>query len=71
MKSANDNEMKRHRIIGTILAVSMLLAGIAGCQKQEGPLEQAGKEADRAVEKVGQQIEKAGEKIQDASKDKP
>ena len=35
-------------------------------------MEQAGKEADRAVERVGQQIEKAGEKLQDASKsDKP
>jgi len=64
--------MKHHGIIGTLLAVSMLLAGLAGCQRQEGPMEQAGKEADRAVEKVGQQIEKAGEKLQDASKnDKP
>jgi predicted small lipoprotein YifL len=63
--------MKYSGIIGPILAVSMLLAGLAGCQ-QEGPMEQAGKEADRAVERVGQQIEKAGEKLQDASKsDKP
>ncbi|MDP1525615.1 MAG: hypothetical protein Q8M20_07380 [Rhodocyclaceae bacterium] len=64
--------MKHREIIGPILAVSMLLAALAGCQKQEGPMEQAGKEADRAVESVGQQIEKAGEKLQDASKsDKP
>ncbi len=64
--------MKHFEIVGTVLAVSMLLAGITGCQKQEGPMEQAGRDADRAVEKVGQQIEKAGEKLQDASKrDKP
>jgi hypothetical protein len=64
--------MNHRRIIGPILAVSLLLAGTAGCQKQEGPMEQAGREADQAIGKVGQQIEKAGEKLQDASKnDKP
>lgn len=64
--------MRHHEMAGMLLAASILLVGVNGCQKQEGPMEQAGKEADRAVEKVGQQIEKAGEKIQDASKgDKP
>ena len=64
--------MKHQIVIGTILAASMLLAGVSGCQKQEGPMERAGKEADQAAGKVGQQIEKAGEKIQDAAKrDKP
>ena len=45
------------------------MAGLAGCQKQEGPAERAGREIDKAVEKAGQQIEKAGEKIQDTAKD--
>jgi hypothetical protein len=50
------------------VAAAMLLAALYGCQKQEGPAEKVGKEADRAAEKVGQQIEKAGDTMQDAAK---
>lgn len=49
--------------------MSVLIAGLSGCQKKEGPAERAGKQIDKAVEKAGQQIEKAGEKIKDAAKD--
>jgi len=51
------------------LVMSALIAGLFCCQKKEGPVEGAGKQIDRAVEKAGQQIEKAGEKIEDAAKD--
>jgi hypothetical protein len=50
------------------VAAAMLLGLVPGCQKQEGPAEKAGKELDKAVEKVGQQIEKFGDSIQDAAK---
>ena len=49
-------------------AIGVLLAGLSGCQKQEGPAESAGKEIDKAIGTVGKNIEKAGEKIQDAAK---
>lgn len=49
------------------LFVGALLATMAACQKQEGPVEKAGKEVDKAAEQVGQKIEKAGEKVQDAA----
>jgi len=49
-------------------AIGALIAGLSGCQKQEGPAQQAGKEIDKVAGKVGQNIEKAGEKIQDAAK---
>ena len=55
------------QIIGASLVASMLIASMPGCQKQEGPAELAGKEVDKAVDKVGQQLEKAGDKIQDAA----
>jgi hypothetical protein len=48
--------------------MSALLVALPGCQKQEGPAQQAGKKADKAVEQAGQQVEKAGESIQDAAK---
>jgi hypothetical protein len=60
--------MKFGKRVMTALAITVLMAGFAGCQKQEGPAERAGRQVDKAVEKAGQQIEKAGEKIQDAAK---
>lgn len=39
-----------------------------GCRKQESPAEHAGKEADKAAERVRQQIVKGGDRIQDATK---
>ena len=49
-------------------AIGALLAGLSGCQRQEGPAEHAGKEIDKVIGTVGQNVEKAGEKIQDAAK---
>ncbi|MDP1862744.1 MAG: hypothetical protein Q8K52_02425 [Thiobacillus sp.] len=60
--------MKINKLAGTSLAMGALLVALSGCQKQEGPAEQAGKEVDQATEKVGEQIEKAGESIQDTAK---
>jgi len=60
--------MKLGRTVSAALVTSALLIALAGCQKQEGPAEHAGKEVDKATAKVGQQIEKAGENIQDAAK---
>jgi hypothetical protein len=52
----------------TALITSVLMFGLSGCRK-EGPMERAGKNVDKTVEKAGEQIEKAGEKVQDAVKD--
>lgn len=60
--------MKFGKIVSTTLIMSALLAALPGCQKKEGPAEQAGKAVDKATEQAGQQIEKAGQSIQDAAK---
>ncbi len=60
--------MKTQNVVSAALAVSVLLVALSGCQKQEGPAEQAGKQVDQATEEVGEQIEKAGDSIQDAAK---
>ncbi|MBS1142845.1 MAG: hypothetical protein H6R14_251 [Proteobacteria bacterium] len=52
---------------GAVAIMAALLIVSSGCQKKEGPVEQAGKKVDQATEKVGQEIEKAGSKLQDAS----
>ena len=60
--------MKSNKSVAAAVAVAVLIAGLYGCQKQEGPAERAGKQVDKAVDKAGEQIEKAGEKIRDAAK---
>ena len=60
--------MKPVRTVGATLVMSALLVALAGCERQEGPAEQAGKNVDNAVDKAGEQIEKAGDSIQDAAK---
>jgi len=63
--------MKHGKIVGAALFMSALLVALPGCQKQEGPLEKAGKEIDQAVEKMGQPkegpLERAGQGIDDAA----
>jgi hypothetical protein len=67
------------KVIATRVAVGILVAGVSGCQKKEGPMERAGKEIDKAAEKTikqvdnatekaGEKIEKTGEKIKDSVK---
>lgn len=60
--------MKLGETISATVLMGALLIALSGCQKQEGPAEQLGKEVDKATESAGKQIEKAGEEIQDAAK---
>ena len=57
------------RSVVAVMVLGMLVAGLVGCQKKEGPAERAGKAMDKAAKKAGQEIEKAGEKLNDATKD--
>jgi predicted small secreted protein len=60
--------MKPVKTLSAALVMSALLVALSGCQKQEGPAEQAGKSIDNATESVGEHVENAGEAIQDAAK---
>ncbi|MGB5475235.1 MAG: hypothetical protein WBQ78_17400 [Gammaproteobacteria bacterium] len=61
--------MKSVKILSTALLTSALLIALTGCEKQEGPMEKAGKSVDNATESLGEHMEDAGEAIQDAAKD--
>lgn len=56
-------------IIGVLVLV-VLIAGLSGCKKNEGPMERTGRQIDKAADKTGQQINKAinkaGEKVEQA-----
>jgi hypothetical protein len=59
--------MKSVKILSTALVMSALLVALSGCEKQEGPMEKAGKSVDSATESLGEHVEDAGEAIQDAA----
>ena len=60
--------MKTVKTLSAALVMSALLVALPGCDKQEGPMEKAGKSVDNATESVGEHVENAGEAIQDAAK---
>jgi hypothetical protein len=71
--------------VASVFALGMLLAALAGCQRDdqastEGPAEKVGQKIDQAAvkaaeginklaEKAGQGMEKAGENMQDAARE--
>jgi hypothetical protein len=62
--------MKLKKPMASLIAMSVLATMLYGCQKPEGPAEQAGKEIDKATDTAGQKIEQAGEAVQDTAKGK-
>lgn len=52
------------RAMSAVLVGWMTLATI-GCDRQEGPLEEAGESADEAIENAGDELEDAGDELED------
>lgn len=57
--------VKINRGLVAAMVFAVLVAGVSGCKKNEGPMERSGKEVDKVAEKAGQQINKAVEKTGD------
>jgi len=51
-----------------VLMSGILIAGVAGCEKKQGPMERAGEKIDKAAEKAGDSIKETGEKLKDTAK---
>ena len=62
-------KLSKRVITALVISALFVFVGLSGCQKKEGPVESAGKQIDKTVEKAGQQLEKAGDKIEEAIKD--
>lgn len=61
--------MNSSKTLTSILAATVLIAGLAACQKKEdvaidkGPAETAGQKIDQAAATAGQKLDEAGTKI--------
>lgn len=51
-----------------VVAAMAALVSIAGCQKEEGPLEKAGKKLDNAAGEIGDTAEETAKKVEKAVK---
>lgn len=49
------------------LLAGLLALGLAACEDDQGPAEEAGQEIDQAVEEAGEGVEEMGDAIEDAS----
>ncbi|QWV92894.1 hypothetical protein KP004_17230 [Geomonas oryzisoli] len=58
--------MNMSKGIVTVIVVGSL-SGICGCKK-EGPAERAGRDVDKAVEKIGKELGKADDRMGDLIK---
>jgi hypothetical protein len=54
------------RIIPAIVILAFFV-GVYGCQKQEGPMEKAGKKADEGIEATNDAMKEAGEKMKEGA----
>lgn len=43
----------------------VLLLALVGCERDEGPAEEAGEEIDQAIESAGEKMEEAGDKLRE------
>jgi hypothetical protein len=58
--------MEFKNLILTMAIALAVPAFIVGCDKNDGPMEKAGKEIDNAVEKTGEAIEDTGDKVKES-----
>ncbi|MCB8890123.1 hypothetical protein [Vreelandella malpeensis] len=47
--------------------IAMMAGGLAACDNDQGPAEEAGENIDNSIENAGESIEDAGEDIEDAA----
>ncbi|WP_326838328.1 MULTISPECIES: hypothetical protein [Halomonadaceae] len=55
------------RLLAMAALVAMMGLGLAACQDDPGPAEEAGQNIDEAMEGAGESIEEMGESVQEAA----
>ena len=51
------------RKLGLALLIAMLGAGLAACEEEQGPAEEAGENIDESMEEMGEGMEEMGEEM--------
>ncbi|MCL7939477.1 hypothetical protein M8009_04045 [Halomonas sp. ATCH28] len=57
------------RKLGLALLIAMLGAGLAACEEEQGPAEEAGENIDESMEEMGEGMEEMGEEMEETAED--
>lgn len=57
------------RKLGLALLIAMLGVGLAACEEEQGPAEEAGENIDESMEEMGEEMEEAGEEMEETAED--
>ncbi|WP_163577942.1 hypothetical protein [Halomonas faecis] len=55
--------------LGLVLMLAMLGVGLAACEEEQGPAEEAGENIDETMEEAGEEIEEMGESVEESAED--
>ncbi len=53
--------------IVSVIVVLVFVVAVSGCQKEEGPMEKAGKKVDEGIQATTDAAKKAGEKVSEGA----
>jgi len=53
--------------IVSVMVVLVFVVAVSGCQKEEGPMEKAGKKVDEGIQATTDAAKKAGEKVSEGA----
>ncbi|WP_163560624.1 hypothetical protein [Halomonas sp. NO4] len=57
------------RKLGLVLMLAMLGVGLAACEEEQGPAEEAGENIDETMEETGEEVEEMGEEVEESAED--
>ncbi|MDI5890013.1 hypothetical protein [Halomonas rhizosphaerae] len=57
------------RKLGLALLIAMLGVGLAACEEEQGPAEEAGENIDESMDEMGEEMEEAGEEMEETAED--
>ncbi|GHE22441.1 hypothetical protein [Halomonas urumqiensis] len=55
------------KTLGMAMLIALMAGGLAACEEEQGPAEEAGENIDEAMEDAGESVEEMGESIQEGA----
>ncbi|MCA1771082.1 MAG: hypothetical protein LC677_00010 [Halomonas sp.] len=57
------------KAFGVALLLALLAGGLAACEDEQGPAEEAGENVDETMEEAGEEMEEAGDEMEEAAEE--
>ncbi|KPQ20491.1 MULTISPECIES: hypothetical protein [unclassified Halomonas] len=57
------------KTIGVAILLAFLAVGLAACEDEQGPAEEAGENVDESMDDAGEEMEETGEEMEEAAEE--